>query len=423
MQHVLNCMPNCGPTADGTPSSHTGEKSNNYTLRTSKFLKSLSPLEQIAINKYPQDIQVQVGQMKSSSSSSTSRSMSNKLVDLAALRELLWNGAPNAEIRGLCWRLLLHVAPNARDRYGPTLEKKRREYHELATSNMNYADEEQVLLRQIKVDLPRTNCGYLQELFLEEPMQDMMERILFVWAIRHPACGYVQGINDLLVPFIVVFLMAEVGEDLMNMPISKVPPDARDNVEADSYYCLTRLLDSIQDNYTPGQPGIQRMVADLGSQVKQIDVDLYNVLEENGCDFLQFSFRWMNCLLAREFPMACVIRLWDTYIAEIAAAAVGTTDFTQFHTYMCAVFLIFYAPSIKKTENFQDLMIFLQKFPTAHWRDTDIEVMLSSAHLLKTLLTQKNTPTPYPAPQQVPSNGNAAEQASQNKPRGFLGLF
>ena len=34
----------------------------------------------------------------------------------------------------------------------------------------------------------------------------MFERILFIWSIRHPASGYVQGINDLVTPFFVVFL-------------------------------------------------------------------------------------------------------------------------------------------------------------------------------------------------------------------------
>jgi len=34
----------------------------------------------------------------------------------------------------------------------------------------------------------------------------VFERILYIWAIRHPASGYVQGINDLVTPFFVVFL-------------------------------------------------------------------------------------------------------------------------------------------------------------------------------------------------------------------------
>jgi hypothetical protein len=42
-----------------------------------------------------------------------------------------------------------------------------------------------------------------------------LERILYVWAIRHPASGYVQGINDLVTPFFEVFLSAYVGESIL----------------------------------------------------------------------------------------------------------------------------------------------------------------------------------------------------------------
>lgn len=43
-------------------------------------------------------------------------------------------------------------------------------------------------------------------LFQQKTVQEMFERILFIWAIRHPASGYVQGMNDLVTPFYVVFL-------------------------------------------------------------------------------------------------------------------------------------------------------------------------------------------------------------------------
>lgn len=34
----------------------------------------------------------------------------------------------------------------------------------------------------------------------------MMIRLLFVWSMRNPASAYVQGINDLAAPLLVVFL-------------------------------------------------------------------------------------------------------------------------------------------------------------------------------------------------------------------------
>ena len=38
-----------------------------------------------------------------------------------------------------------------------------------------------------------------------------MERILYIWAIRHPGSGYVQGINDLVTPFFAVYFSATIG--------------------------------------------------------------------------------------------------------------------------------------------------------------------------------------------------------------------
>lgn len=60
------------------------------------------------------------------------------------------------------------------------------------------------ILLQIHIDVPRMNP--LIPLFQQSTVQEMFERILFIWAIRHPASGYVQGINDLVTPFFMVFL-------------------------------------------------------------------------------------------------------------------------------------------------------------------------------------------------------------------------
>lgn len=47
-----------------------------------------------------------------------------------------------------------------------------------------------------------------------------LERLLYVWAIRHPASGYVQGINDLAIPFFQVFLSAYIGAPSSSSPLS-----------------------------------------------------------------------------------------------------------------------------------------------------------------------------------------------------------
>ena len=62
--------------------------------------------------------------------------------------------------------------------------------------------------KQIKIDVYRTQPEV--NLFSTQPMQTMLIRILFVWSMRHPASAYVQGINDLAAPLVLVFLAAAV---------------------------------------------------------------------------------------------------------------------------------------------------------------------------------------------------------------------
>lgn len=50
-----------------------------------------------------------------------------------------------------------------------------------------------------------------------------------------------------------------------------LPPDILNAIEADTFWCLTRLLDGIQDNYIFAQPGIQRSVKRMADLVARID--------------------------------------------------------------------------------------------------------------------------------------------------------
>lgn len=97
-----------------------------------------------------------------------------------------------------------------------TLARKRREYRELIWQHfdqpgvdLDRSEEELVLLRQISVDAPRTAPAVA---FVRDPfVQGMLERVLFVRALRSTASGYVQGMNDLVIPFLIVFLGEATG--------------------------------------------------------------------------------------------------------------------------------------------------------------------------------------------------------------------
>jgi TBC1 domain family member 2 len=323
-------------------------------------------------------------------------------IDLIALRKQSWNGIPQ-EFRCMVWQLLLGYLPTNKSRREVTLQKKRKEYLDLlptyfsSTMDDERTTQESEILRQILVDLPRTcpNIPFFQQGFI----QKAMERILYIWSIRHPASGYVQGMNDLLTPILLVFmnqsLIQETGGgniitdnkvtishslvfqcDLTSVDISVI-----NAVEADSYWCLTKLLDNIQDHYTFSQPGLQRMVCRLEDLIRRIDSDLHDHLQSQGVEYIQFAFRWMNCLLLRELPLSAILRLWDTYLSE------ERKGFDNFHVYVCAVLLKMWSEVLQGMQ-FQDILLFLQDLPTSTWAEEEMESILAQAYILSHLFEE-----------------------------------
>lgn len=72
------------------------------------------------------------------------------------------------------------------------------------------------------------------------------------------------------------------GADVENYPVSKIEEPGLDRLEADSFWCFSKLLDGIQDNYTFAQPGIQKRVNLLKELITRIDSKLrINVVENN----------------------------------------------------------------------------------------------------------------------------------------------
>lgn len=74
-----------------------------------------------------------------------------------------------------------------------------------------------------------------------------------------------------MTPFLVVFLSEYLEGSMDNWSIINLSPEKISNVEADCYWCLSKLLDGMQDHYTFAQPGIQRLVFKLKELVRRID--------------------------------------------------------------------------------------------------------------------------------------------------------
>jgi hypothetical protein len=120
------------------------------------------------------------------------------------------------------------LSSNSRD---ATLARKRAEYHSMVETTFARGRDglDQLIWHQIEIDVPRTRPGV--RLWMLEATQRCLERILYVWAIRHPASGYVQGINDLVTPFFQVFMSAYIGSSRFLSPRSSLITSSQKKIQ------------------------------------------------------------------------------------------------------------------------------------------------------------------------------------------------
>jgi hypothetical protein len=246
--------------------------------------------------------------------------------------------------------------------------------------------EDLATMRQIRKDVPRTVGGVA--MLQDARTQLLLERVLYLWAIRHPASGYVQGMNDILLPFLFCVVAdrldtdADVGR-LVQLDaaawrtVRGTVADADwDEMEADTYWLLTAFLSIVQGNFTFTQSGTHTLTEKLEVVVRLVDPALSAHLRAVGVKFAEFAFRWMNCFMVRELPYAAAVRLFDTYCAEDQA-------FASFHVYVCAVYLGRLAPRLKAADDMADVIPLLHA-PSA-MTEEEVAELTSQAYLLQQL--------------------------------------
>jgi hypothetical protein len=300
----------------------------------------------------------------------------------------------NLTLRSEVWKILLGYYPLNTDLKENLTKRKRQEYIDtsliydslLENPSKNMNEGEMKIYKQISVDVPRTMPEY--RLFSYERIRRMMLRLLYIWSMRHPASGYVQGFNDLCTPFIAILILQYCNmdidciENIEESTVYELGESALLEIEADSYYCFTKMMDRIQNNYTHNQPGLTKMINKMEEIIKTVDAELYDYLMEHNVAFMQFCFRWMNCYLMREFSLKLILRIWDTYFSEEDA-------FNTFHIYVCASLLLSFSEKLKGMTEFQEMIMFLQNLQITNWQLDDVDVLLAKAYQIYSLYGNK----------------------------------
>ena len=349
--------------------------------------------DQKEINNDKKDIEKKISQKNIRTFKKINEICSQDFISIEELRNICWKGIPSEDplIRAECWKILLGLYPLKKELKKSIIQRKKDEYIDMcnvysnALSNpeevMN--EEELKIYRQIQKDIPRTMPD--SSLFQHEKIQFMLTRVLYIWSLRHPASGYVQGFNDLCIPFFIVYFLEKFPEKnidtilkLNENEFKKLSEETLTEIETTIYFSLTKLLDRIQTNYTINQPGITKMIKKMELIVEKVDPKLYDYLKKFEIDYVQFCFRWMNCFLIREFPVNLILRLWDTYFSE-------EKGFSEFHLYVCACLLLTFSEKLKSMTEFQELIVFLQNLPTSNWKIEDMDMLLAKSYSIKEL--------------------------------------
>ena len=136
---------------------------------------------------------------------------------------------------------------------------------------------------------------------------EVVERILFLYAKLNPGQGYVQGMNELIGPIYYVFA-------------SDPREDWRANAEADCFFCFTNLMSDIRDFFIKtldeSETGINRIMHDLMSKLKGIDLAVYARIVEQDIKPQFYLFRWLTLMLTQEFALPEVLRIWDSLLTD-----------------------------------------------------------------------------------------------------------
>jgi len=311
-------------------------------------------------------------------------------IDIAALQQLSHSGVPE-ELRSIVWKLLLGYLPANKSQQEAELTARRLEYLDLVDSvypeiqNNQVQGKEDALWDQIYVDVIRTFPVGMESFCEFEIVRHTLCRVLYVYSVVHQRGNYWQGLNELPVPFLLTF--ASFYANCSMRQLNTLPRETIEGIfesgtlEADSYWCLCRFVSGLQLNgdfvvKKYGEIAQDAILKRFEILCKMVDGDLVENLKSKGVEFVFFAFRWMVCLLTREIPIATVIRLWDSYMAQ-------GERILSYHLYCALSFMLAFADEIKQQDDFEQTLTFLQRIPTENWTDSHAEYLIHCADQIK----------------------------------------
>jgi len=253
---------------------------------------------------------------------------SNK-IDLDHLKQLVIRGFPIKckGLRSIVWRLLLFELPSDATQWHKEMEKNKKEYETFkkelivspslgpeddplsldSSSKWNIFFQNKKQIEEINNDIQRTRpeIKFVFEASSFSPSEtnnDIMTRILFIYAKLNPGIKYVQGMNEIL-----MVLYYTIIEDTLE--------GYTDYIESETFFLFSRMMGEIQNNFLreldKSAHGVDNQLLDISNLVKRHCHDVWENLVILKIDYKFFALRWVLLLLSQEFSVTDTQILWD----------------------------------------------------------------------------------------------------------------
>jgi hypothetical protein len=113
--------------------------------------------------------------------------------------------------------------------------------------------------------------------------------------------------------------------------------------------------------------------------LRVINEPLYQHFVRAEVDFIHFGFRWLVCLLVREFPLQMVCRIWDEMFAHFEQM-----EPVAWVCYLAAALLDRFSERLMKLHSFDEILMFLQHPPSQEYTMEQTNALIEhTRHLIK----------------------------------------
>jgi len=160
----------------------------------------------------------------------------------------------------------------------------------------------QRLKKTIHMDTVRTHPDW----HLFRQLEPSMNRILFLFAKQHPELGYIQGMNELVAPFVYVYLW------------DAMPCDSCwefNDREAEAFGAFNCFFSSFLSPLYENVAHLQEKLQQAQQLLHRWDPQLSDHLQRYQVDWQLFGTRWLKLCLCREFELPELLKIWDVLLS------------------------------------------------------------------------------------------------------------